>query len=266
MTEEEWLECKDPHSMLELRDKVTDRKSRLFACACIRRVWDLIESDLHRRAVEVAERFADGAGSILEWKWERRYNGSLFARDFVRRPIGNGEREWAEMLQSLEAERKSLPEDAYFFSYENVAPMNAVAWTLYLNSDVASVTANHAASLRASLYPNWKECRVMDFTPEEEQAWNRRHRAEGVSQANLLRCIFGPLPFRSVTLDRKCLTPTIKQLAEVIYQERQFDRLGILADALEEAGCSQTEVLAHLRSNGEHVRGCWALDLVMGKA
>jgi hypothetical protein len=57
----------------------------------------------------------------------------------------------------------------------------------------------------------------------------------------------------------------VKQLAESIYQERVFDRLPILADALEENGCTQEEVLNHLRGGGEHVRGCWALDLVTGR-
>jgi hypothetical protein len=80
----------------------------------------------------------------------------------------------------------------------------------------------------------------------------------------LLRCIFGNLS-RPVTLDPTCLTSTVKQLAESIYQDRAFDRLPILADALEESGCRQEEVLKHLRSRGEHVRGCWALDLVTGR-
>jgi hypothetical protein len=57
----------------------------------------------------------------------------------------------------------------------------------------------------------------------------------------------------------------IGQLAQTIYADRTFDRLPILADALEEAGCTQVDVLRHLRNCGEHVRGCWALDLVLGK-
>jgi hypothetical protein len=58
---------------------------------------------------------------------------------------------------------------------------------------------------------------------------------------------------------------TSRRLAETIYQERAYDRLPILADALEESGCNQQDVLTHLRSGGEHVRGCWALDLVTGR-
>jgi len=72
-------------------------------------------------------------------------------------------------------------------------------------------------------------------------------------------------PFRSIALDPSCLTATVTSLATAIYQERAFDRLPILADALEDAGCSNQEVLSHLRGGGEHTRGCWPLDLVLGK-
>lgn len=79
-----------------------------------------------------------------------------------------------------------------------------------------------------------------------------------------LRCIFGS-PFRPIALDPGWLTPTVKQLAEAIYEERAFDRLPVLADALEDAGCNQQDILGHLRSGGDHVRGCWAVDLVTGR-
>jgi hypothetical protein len=57
----------------------------------------------------------------------------------------------------------------------------------------------------------------------------------------------------------------VTSLASSIYQEHAFDRLPILADALEEAGCNNAEILSHCR-NGEHARGCWAVDLLLGKS
>ena len=61
MTEEEWLTECDPKLMLDfLRDEASDRKLRLFACACVRRVWHLLEDDSSKEAVETAEHFADG--------------------------------------------------------------------------------------------------------------------------------------------------------------------------------------------------------------
>ncbi len=83
--------------------------------------------------------------------------------------------------------------------------------------------------------------------------------------ATLLRDIFGN-PFRPVAFDSSWLTSTVLALATGIYAERAFDRLPILADALQDAGCDNDDILTHLRSDGPHVKGCWALDLVLGKA
>jgi hypothetical protein len=58
----------------------------------------------------------------------------------------------------------------------------------------------------------------------------------------------------------------VRRIAEGIYEERAFDRLPILADALLDAGCDNEELIAHSRSEGPHVRGCWAVDLILGKS
>ena len=80
----------------------------------------------------------------------------------------------------------------------------------------------------------------------------------------LVRDVFGN-PFRPVTAEPRWLTSTAVGLAEGIYDGREFDRLPILADALEDAGCDNSELLAHCRGDGPHVRGCWTVDLVLGK-
>jgi hypothetical protein len=84
------------------------------------------------------------------------------------------------------------------------------------------------------------------------------HRAE----SDILREIFGN-PFQSHTGMAEP-TSTLRQLAQEIYQQRSFDRLPILADALEEAGCTNADILSHCRQPGEHVRGCWVIDLLTG--
>jgi len=88
---------------------------------------------------------------------------------------------------------------------------------------------------------------------------------ERMLQAALLRDVFGN-PFRPVTFDTAWRTATVTNLAQAIYHERAFDRLPILADALEDAGCTNADVLRHCRQPGEHVRGCWVVDLVLGKS
>ncbi len=88
--------------------------------------------------------------------------------------------------------------------------------------------------------------------------------AHKAAQANLVRDLFGN-PFRPVTLDPMALTPTVEQFAESVYDDRSFERLPILADALEEAGCTDAAILGHCRGPGPHARGCWVLDLLLGK-
>lgn len=88
--------------------------------------------------------------------------------------------------------------------------------------------------------------------------------SEGVVQAALLRCIFGN-PFRPVAVNPEWLALTVQSLAAAIYEERAFDRLPILGDALEDAGCANQDILSHCRGGGEHVRGCWVVDLLLGR-
>jgi hypothetical protein len=88
---------------------------------------------------------------------------------------------------------------------------------------------------------------------------------DGPTQSRILRDIFGALAFRTVRLDPPWLTPAVVNLALTIYNERTFDRLPFLADALEDAGCTNEEMLTHCRGPGPHVRGCWVVDLLLNK-
>jgi hypothetical protein len=73
------------------------------------------------------------------------------------------------------------------------------------------------------------------------------------------------VPPKNIRLDPAWLTSTVKQLAQSIYDDRAFERMPILADALEDAGCDNPDVLNHCRSAGEHVRGCWVVDAMLDK-
>ncbi len=90
-------------------------------------------------------------------------------------------------------------------------------------------------------------------------------RDEEVAQTELLRDIFGN-PFRPVTFDPAWRTEAAVGIAQAAYDSRKFGNLPILADALQDAGCDHPDILAHLRGPGPHVRGCWVVDLVLGKA
>jgi hypothetical protein len=93
-----------------------------------------------------------------------------------------------------------------------------------------------------------------------QQAVAERHKV------GVVHDIFGPLPFRDVAIAPGWRTSDVLALARGIYDEKAFDRLPILADALQDAGCDNDEILNHCRAaNWEHVRGCWVLDLVLGR-
>ena len=74
-----------------------------------------------------------------------------------------------------------------------------------------------------------------------------------------------PTPFRRVILDPRCLSPKVAALTRTIFEDRAFDIMPVLGDALEEAGCHNADILGHCRQPGQHVRGCWAVDLLLGK-
>jgi hypothetical protein len=206
MTEAEWRACTDPATMLEsLRSKASERKLRLFAVACCRRIWPLLTDERSRRAVECAELYADGL--IDEQKRLSAVRAAINAT-------------W-----DLENDASDFPAQAACLTADPAVGIDAVA--------IAHYTA----------------------ATEDERA----------AQVNLLREQFGN-PFRPVTVDPIWLTSTVVSLAQGIYDERAFDRLPILADALEDAGCTDAEMLNHCRQPGEHVRGCWLVDLVLQKS
>jgi hypothetical protein len=108
--------------------------------------------------------------------------------------------------------------------------------------------------------------RTEPYFPGQHVTWSIAARGTGGTPAapHLLRCIFGN-PLQAAALEPSCRTALIEQMAKGIYDDRRFEDLPILADALEEAGSRDQPILDHLRSPGPHVRGCWPLDLILGK-
>jgi len=228
MTEAEWNACTDPQPMLEfLRGKVSDRKLRLFAAACCRQIWDLQLKEA-QDAIEVAEQFADGDVS------KKRLYLAMSATD-----NGPG--------QDVQGGRRTATYAAYLAC---MYPWNRH----HAGLDPNDVSRYAAVAVYRMLYD-------ANLVADAEKIVA----AKRAAHAQLLRDIFGPLPFRSIALDPSWLTSTVTSLATAIYQERAFDRLAILADALEDSGCTNQEVLGHLRGGGDHCRGCWPVDLILQK-
>jgi len=104
---------------------------------------------------------------------------------------------------------------------------------------------------------------LMKHSPRD--AWKTVKAAEQQRETNLLRDLFGPLPFRAVAVEPGWKMPAVVALAGSAHEERRFEDLPILGDALEEAGCTDADILNHCRLPGVHVRGCWLVDALLGK-
>lgn len=97
------------------------------------------------------------------------------------------------------------------------------------------------------------------WDPKECEEFFRGWRATIMTAATK---VYGSVP----TLDPAWRTSDVLTLAKGIYDDRAFDRLPILADALQDAGCTNDDVLSHCRNDTTHARGCWVVDLVLGKS
>jgi hypothetical protein len=222
MTEAEWLACTDPQPMLgflEDSGRRSERKLRLFGCACCRRVWQHMNRHT-RRAVEAAERIADSAAR----QWERL---------------------WYKVT--------TWP--------EGVWTDGGTAGCTSSPYGPARFAANALVSRRCDHQDAFDAVLGAVFLGDAE--WS--------GQAHLLCDIFGN-PFRPVTVSPAWQTPQVVSLAQAAYDQRELPtgrldpaRLAVLADALEEAGCTDGDLLGHLRGPGPHLRGCWAVDLILGK-
>ncbi|HZZ82154.1 MAG TPA: hypothetical protein VFE62_26890 [Gemmataceae bacterium] len=202
MIESEWRNAVEPHAMLEhlhTNGKPSDRKLRLFAVACSRRIWILIDN-LGRAAVDAAEECADG----------RLGSDELRAARLACQGTG-GQASWYAAATSP------------FIAARNAA-RSAQAGAATLGTEAEELLA----------------------------------------QADLVREIFDN-PFQRYPDEQSWLTPCVVGLAQAIYDDRAFDRIPDLADALERAGCENDKILNHCRGPMPHVRGCWVIDLMLGK-
>jgi hypothetical protein len=211
LTEDEWWDCGSVERLATcLRSgprQPSPRKARLFACACARRFLPLLVDGRDRQAVELAEAFADEAGSTTR--------------------------------QALTA----LWEDVWRHSREGLTRATALAL------EVVAVAT--------------------DPRPCPGQVDRAIRAAQACSEvgplAPLVREVFGN-PFRVLSVEPAWLAwndGCVPKLARSLSDERRWQDLPILGDALEDAGCDNADLLDHCRQRGEHVRGCWALDAVL---
>jgi hypothetical protein len=99
---------------------------------------------------------------------------------------------------------------------------------------------------------------------DQNTPWHVAHKQAKKLYCKLFRAIFGN-PFRPVTFAPEWRSEAAVGIAAKMYDARDFGNMPILADALQDAGCEHADILSHCRGDGPHVRGCWVVDLVLGK-
>jgi hypothetical protein len=225
------------------------RKLRLFACACCRRIEHLMKDPRSREAIRLGEQYADGligetAARAARSAARAAYNAANRAADeeYDRKPGIPSPFCWRKPYQALVA-----------------ATDAAYAATQVFNIDGGTARAEMTNALE-------HERLARPRTPVTAQNARAAHKEADQAQAEMLRDLFGN-PLRPLAVDPAWLRwnkGVVVKLARSIYDHQTLDQLPILADALEEAGCSDPVILSHCRGPGPHVRGCWVIDLLLG--
>ncbi|MCI0704909.1 MAG: hypothetical protein L0241_27940 [Planctomycetia bacterium] len=228
--------------MLEtLRDAANQRKFRLFASACCRRLTPHFKDECSLRMVEISDLFADDQVSLDELN--AAFDEAAVAQEAIHLEGGDAvDQASAEAVLGL---REGLEIGQVFEGVDEVAGAlaSAAVWELI-----------HRPGR------HWRETEAECQEVEEAGASK-----EFAVLAILLRDIFGN-PFQPVAPNPAWRTDTVLALARQMYESRDFSAMPILADALQDAGCDNEDVLNHCRdTNQPHVRGCWVVDLVLGK-
>jgi hypothetical protein len=244
MTEEEWLACRDPKPMLEfLRGKVSERKLRLFAVACCRMIWSLLVDKRSRLAVEVAERFADGLAATNELDSARE--GGRQALQESQRISVSGFLDVGYLAAQAAKDVAYDPQTPIPLPKSRGRPIKGV--------QVEPIPAR-------DVYPGY----VADSAAAARGAeGGKRH--EGVvqrekgMQANQLRDLCGN-PFHESPASRVWPSALVKLAKELYAGEDSADALQA---ALLKSGHS--EFAKHFQEEDRHPKGCWVVDLILGK-
>jgi GGDEF domain-containing protein len=219
-----------PEEMLWcLRETASDRLLRLFACGCCRRIWSSLEAEAGRRAIEASESFAEGKS---DW-----YALSSAEADVWKARVSSS---WLALWAAAEA---AGPD-----------PWHAARWVPAWAAEAAAEKAARLALGRAD------SARGEEIAAE---AWQQERRSQCAVFRDLFdrpERLFAGRPAWLVTRNQRLV-----DAAHALCDQGRFNELPSLVPALEAARCDDPEVLAHCTQAGEHFRGCWVLDLILGK-
>ena len=233
MTEAEWLSATDCRPMIAvLRAAPNWRKMRLAGCGCGRRILPFLKDAWVHSLLVAAESAADN-------ECEQSHVDSILAANQPFFDVRAAEYTQYNGIAGIAFAAGHHPSNHMF--------ENALSW---LGSAAAWEQVPDAVLTQD------------DWGGPNDPAWQAADVNERVAQISLLRDIFGN-PFRPVSFDPAWRTDTAVSLARGMYDSRDFGAMPILADALQDAGCEDEQVLLHCREPGPHVRGCWVCDAVL---
>jgi hypothetical protein len=236
MTEAEWDYSAAPLLMMDaVPATLPRRKLILFAVACCRRLGPTLRRPSALRLLDVAEQLADGALSPAA------FHEALTTAVGEHLPGGRNHRD-----------RSGLVAIGLLRAFAGRAP----------DPSAVGPPPRSKAPMRAALREAQNHLAHLNNPGTTFDAYDDARTRELRYLADVLRDLVGPL-FRSVAAEAGCRSPTVLGLARSASEERAFDRLPILADALQDAGCADGDVLGHCRGRGPHVRGCWVVDLLL---
>jgi hypothetical protein len=244
MTEAEWPNCSNIGKLVDfLRNRTSTRKWRLFAHACCARLHHLCTDEFMKWSLSAIEMHADG-----------QYRDQDLADLYDQ--VGA----WGNNIEAPLRDREGVLHASTLSTVANAMLMAVkpeFTWSFLSGRRISTIGSlvYYAQSAIAGLA--WEQ------TQNQEKTDAAKH-AEALFQASLIKELFGS-SFPPPSVSPSWRTYDVRALAEAIYEERAFDRMPILADALQEAGCNNDAILTHCRSDGPHVRGCWVVDLVLGK-
>jgi hypothetical protein len=264
MTAAEWLEATEPRPMPDhLKRQASIRKLRLFEVACCRRIWQFITNAQCRAVVEITDRSADAPVDVE----------AVLALNYDRLTDDCGGPDEQQRTAYMVAGHVGYRFVRGIHGFPPLTEARGLPYALGEWQDAVG-TAEGAARVVA-LSRGTRPTRSTRAAGAKHSKFQANFAVESAVQCELLRDLFGN-PFRpapEIRPDWLCWNGgTVATLAESAYEHRTLParlldsgRLAPLADALEDGGCTDPELLGHLRGPGPHVRGCWALDLVLGK-
>lgn len=262
MTEEEWLECTDYVAMLiYLRGDKSDVPTELKTVGFYFSAGHLGMGNAERAS---RRKLRPLAAAMCQTWWPLPIEG--FIQRFLKfyQKIANDAELWKQVVElDMDPEQDIRGQESEINLMPDT-PLGVQQMASYLAWQIADhIAKDTAGPMLKNGTPDELEDWGWGLGPPDPLWQSTRKRVEN-DYPLLLREIIGN-PFRAVSLPVTWLTPKVVAMGQQIYDDRAFDRLPILGDALEEGGCTNAEVLNHCRGPGPHVRGCWAVDLVLGK-